>query len=208
MFDLTQISRYRENNQLEAKLATGGLPKSIWETYSAFANSYGGVILLGVEELCDRSLRVQGLLDPRELVDEFKTMLDDRRVVSANLLREEDIRILSLDGRAIVVIQVPPAPRDQLPVYIGGDPVRGCYRRSGDGDYHCTPPSATPCSQSGSIEHGRRNAAAFAGFPEFRPHLFPKRRPAGGSDCHKTGAELDNGKEDRVKETLEGCLSC
>lgn len=64
MFDLTQISRYRENNQLEAKLATGGLPKSIWETYSAFANSYGGVILLGVEELCDRSLRVQGLLDP------------------------------------------------------------------------------------------------------------------------------------------------
>ena len=139
MFDLTQISRYRENNQLEAKLATGGLPKSIWETYSAFANSYGGVILLGVEELCDRSLRVQGLLDPRELVDEFKTMLDDRRVVSANLLREEDIRILSLDGRAIVVIQVPPAPRDQLPVYIGGDPVRGCYRRSGDGDHHCTP---------------------------------------------------------------------
>lgn len=80
-----------------------------------------------------------GTAGPRELVDEFKTMLDDRRVVSANLLREEDIRILSLDGRAIVVIQVPPAPRDQLPVYIGGDPVRGCYRRSGDGDYHCTP---------------------------------------------------------------------
>lgn len=115
MFDLTQISRYRENNQLEAKLATGGLPKSIWETYSAFANSYGGVILLGVEELCDRSLRVQGLLDPRELVDEFKTMLDDRRVVSANLLREEDIRILSLDGRAIVVIQVPPHPGTSCP---------------------------------------------------------------------------------------------
>lgn len=208
MFDLTQISRYRENNQLEAKLATGGLPKSIWETYSAFANSYGGVILLGVEELCDRSLRVQGLLDPRELVDEFKTMLDDRRVVSANLLREEDIRILSLDGRAIVVIQVPPHPGTSCPSISEEIRSAAVTAAAETATITAPPPSATPCSQSGSIEHGRRNAAAFAGFPEFRPHLFPKRRPAGGSDCHKTGAELDNGKEDRVKETLEGCLSC
>ena len=72
MFDFTQISRYRENNRLEAKLATGGLPHSIWETYSAFANSYGGVILLGVEELPDHSLRVQGLLDPQGMVEEVE----------------------------------------------------------------------------------------------------------------------------------------
>ena len=85
MFDFQQISRYRENNRLEAKLATGGLPRSIWETYSAFANTYGGVILLGVEELPDHTLRVQGLLEPRELVDEFTALLQDPRVVSANL---------------------------------------------------------------------------------------------------------------------------
>ncbi|WP_297195769.1 AlbA family DNA-binding domain-containing protein [uncultured Flavonifractor sp.] len=138
MFDFTQISHYRENNRLEAKLATGGLPHSIWETYSAFANTYGGVILLGVEELSDHSLRVQGLLDPQGMVEEFIAGLDDPAVVSVNLLREEDIQILHVDGGDIVAITVPMAERDQLPVYIGGNLRRGAYRRSGDGDYHCT----------------------------------------------------------------------
>ena len=36
------------------------------------------------------------------------------------------------------MIQVPPGERDQLPVYLGQDPFHGSYRRSGDGDYHCT----------------------------------------------------------------------
>lgn len=138
MFDFTQISHYRENNRLEAKLATGGLPHSIWETYSAFANTYGGVILLGVEELSDHSLRVQGLLDPQGMVEEFIAGLDDPAVVSVNLLQEEDIQILHVDGGDIVAITVPMAERDQLPVYIGGNLRRGAYRRSGDGDYHCT----------------------------------------------------------------------
>ena len=138
MFDFTQISHYRENNRLEAKLATGGLPHSIWETYSAFANSYGGVILLGVEELPDHTLRVQGLLDPQSMVEELIAGLDDPAVVSVNILREEDIQILHVDGGDIVAVTVPMAERDQLPVYIGGSLRRGAYRRSGDGDYHCT----------------------------------------------------------------------
>ena len=112
MFDFQQISRYRENNRLEAKLATGGLPRSIWETYSAFANTYGGVILLGVEELPDHTLRVQGLLEPRELVDEFTALLQDPRVVSANLLTPGDIQVLHVDGGDIVAITVPPAEQD------------------------------------------------------------------------------------------------
>ena len=138
MLDLDRIGKYREDDRLEAKLATGGLPQSIWETYSAFANSRGGLILLGVEELPDHTLRVQGLLDPHEMAEEFWCMVEDPEVVSANILRPEDIWVAGTEDGAVLVIEVPPAQRDQLPVYLGKDPFRGSYRRSGEGDYRCT----------------------------------------------------------------------
>ncbi len=67
------LSAYSENNRLEAKEAKGGPPKSIWETYSAFANTAGGVILLGVEELADHSLNATGVKKIRALLDDFGT---------------------------------------------------------------------------------------------------------------------------------------
>jgi len=139
MIDLTRLEDYRENNRIEAKKALGGLPHSVWETYSAFANTLGGVILLGVEEYPDKSLHAVNLPDPEGMVEEFWGMLGDPKVVSANILSREHIRIETVDGNRIIVVTVPKAPKEIDPVYIGGDVLRGSYLRKGEGDYHCTP---------------------------------------------------------------------
>ena len=135
MLDITKISSYREDNRLEAKLATGGLPESIWETYSAFANTYGGVILLGVEELPDKSLRIQGLLDAEEMAAALRARLGDPRVASVDLLSPGQLRVVDTERGQIIVMEVPRAGEDQQPVYVGGNPYTGSYFRSGDGDY-------------------------------------------------------------------------
>ena len=116
MLDFENLQQYRENNRIEAKQALGGLPESIWETYSAFANTMGGVILLGVEELEDKSLHALDILDPQWLIEDFWKLLNDPACVSANILLDEDIQIRMVDGKRIVVITVPPAPPSQRPV--------------------------------------------------------------------------------------------
>lgn len=137
MIDLLHLEKYQENNRIEAKKALGGLPHSLWETYSAFANTLGGVILLGVEERKDKSLHAVDLPEPEKLVAEFFEILQDKNKVSINLLKEKHVRIEEIDGKHIIVITVPRAKRAERPVYVGGNACNGTYLRNGEGDYKC-----------------------------------------------------------------------
>ena len=118
MIDLNRLEEYRENNRIEAKRALGGLPKSIWETYSAFANTLGGLILMGVEEYPDKSLHAVDLPYPEVLIEEFLAGLNDPRKVSANILGEDDITIETVDGKRTIVVRVP-SPRPLASISAG-----------------------------------------------------------------------------------------
>ena len=138
MLDFNNLQNYQENGQIEAKQALGGLPESIWETYSAFANADGGIILLGVEELPDKRLSPLAILDPHWLIDDFLTILNDPARVSVNILKPEHIQIREADENTIIAITIPKATELQKPVYIDNDPYRGTYRRIGEGDFRCS----------------------------------------------------------------------
>lgn len=137
-FSLEMLTTYKEGARLEAKSARGGLPNSLWETYSAFANSDGGVIVLGVNEKERDRLVVEGLADVRKTLKDFWNMINNRQKVSSNILTDSMVTPETIDGKDILVIKVPRAERTSRPVYIGTDPRTGTYRRNFEGDYHCS----------------------------------------------------------------------
>ena len=138
LFDISQFDNYREDNRREVKKAREGLPLSLWETYSAFANCYGGIIILGIKEKNDGSWITTGLKNPSKLQKEFWDTINNSQKISINLLKEDDVKIYNYKNDIIMVIHVPAAHREQKPVYINNDMFNGTYRRNYEGDYRCT----------------------------------------------------------------------
>lgn len=133
------IAALRETFEVECKLATGrdgkgALPKDFWETYSAFANSYGGEIFLGIKELPGPQFQAVGIVDTTKLLDDLWTSLNNSQKVSANLLTRKMVQILKIGGVSIIRVHVPHASRRQRPVYLRGNPLTGTYRRLNSSD--------------------------------------------------------------------------
>ena len=136
------LLKYGEHISLECKKAEGSLPKSLWETYSAFANTVGGTILLGIEEnpkVKDISQRfcIGTIKNPDQLLKDFWNAVNSEKV-SSNVLVSADVSVEQYDGQTIIRIDVPQASYHQRPVYINGNPLKGSFKRNHEGDYHCT----------------------------------------------------------------------
>ena len=112
-FDLNAIS---EAVDLECKLAhgkdgQGEIPKDFWPTYSAMANTRGGQILLGLSEK-NGTFQARGLTNPNKLRTDLFNTLNNPSKVNINLLTDEHICEKLLDGKTILVINVPAANRN------------------------------------------------------------------------------------------------
>ena len=107
-----------ERVTLECKKAKAEVPKSVWATYSAFANTIGGLILLGVDEDLqekDVSKRFQiiGVDEPSKIITDFWNTLNSDKV-NENILVDSDVEVVNMDGAQIVCIHVPQAALTQM----------------------------------------------------------------------------------------------
>lgn len=130
-----------ERITLEAKRAEKDVPKSIWETYSAFANTVGGTILLGVEEhrkekVADKRFDILGVEDADKILKDFWNTINSNKV-SQNILQDGDVEIVDFDGKKIICIQVPQANFHDKPIFLNDNVYKNTYRRNHEGDYRC-----------------------------------------------------------------------
>ena len=126
----------------ECKKAESIVPKSAYDSYSAFANTKGGYIILGVKE--DKSKTrpeerfvIQGIDNPEKQREDFWNTINGSKV-NVNILKDENVFIVEEDGTSLVVIYVPRADFNMHPVYVGENPYKGTYKRNHEGDYHAT----------------------------------------------------------------------
>jgi predicted HTH transcriptional regulator len=134
--DIAQIA---EGCDLECKLAAGRgeLPESCFATYSAMANTDGGVVLRGVKEKPPGGFTVQGVVDHEKVRADLWNLRNNRQKVSANLLADGQVQPVAADGRTVIRARITRASRHHRPVYLNGNPLGNTFRRNHAGDYKC-----------------------------------------------------------------------
>jgi ATP-dependent DNA helicase RecG len=106
---IEDIAAMRESVDVECKLAQGRdgkgtLPNDVWETYSAFANTGGGDIFLGLKENKDGSFELKGIINTQKVLDELWNNLNNLQKVSDNILREHWVKIIEIGGKHLIQI--------------------------------------------------------------------------------------------------------
>ena len=142
--DVKELLNKGEKVDIECKESDSKLSKSIWETYSSFANTNGGYIFLGIKEdkkkkLPEERFQIQGIQNYDVQVKAFwDTVHSDK--VNKNILKDEDVQIVMIPSTALAVvsIHVPRADYNNRPVFINGNPYTGTFKRNHEGDYHAS----------------------------------------------------------------------
>lgn len=144
--------------EIEYKSGKEGFPKELWKSYSAFANTNTGIIVIGVKEK-KGIFTIEGLSDEQisKYQKQFWDDCNNPNTVSINLLKNDDIKIIEVKSSKLLVIRVPFAQRTERPVYLTRNPFGNTYKRNHEGDYRCTDDEVKRMLADSSTELKRDN---------------------------------------------------
>jgi predicted HTH transcriptional regulator len=90
-------------------------------------------------ELPDGTLQATGLANIEQIERDLWNTLQNPQKVSTNLLARADVEQISWQGKQLLLLRIPRAPRSALPVHVNHDIEHGTYIRVHDGDHRVTP---------------------------------------------------------------------
>ena len=137
MKSLEELLAEGECENIEFKKSASKLSKDIWETYSAFANTNGGYIVLGVTEQQSRNYEITGVSNFEKLVEELFNTAANKDKVNRNILTNDNVKTFKKDGKDVVIIYVPELSAKQKPLYLNKN-MSLVYIRKNTGDYLAT----------------------------------------------------------------------
>lgn len=113
-----------ENQYIEYKKNSTKLSRDVWESIAAFANTEGGIVVLGVNECkgIDQTSQfiISGVSNPHKILDEFWSSIDE--ILSVNTVKNNDVKVIAVDQNTVIEITVPEAKENQKPVRANGTP--------------------------------------------------------------------------------------
>lgn len=137
MLTLAEILKLQERDNIEFKKCSSELPKDFWETYSAFANTNGGYIVLGISETKPYNFEVSGIKNYHKILDDLFNTAASKEKVNHNLLSDDKVIVETKDGKQILVIYIPELPINQKPLFVN-DNIKNTYIRKNSGDYRAS----------------------------------------------------------------------
>jgi len=121
-----------DTSGVEIKRAQGGVPKTLAESISAFANGDGGLIILGLDEE-DEFAAVP--IPTRAMADALANACSDQVEPPVRAR----VEIVQVDNVPIVAASIPPCDPKQRPCFVRRQGIEGgSYIRTHDGDRHLT----------------------------------------------------------------------
>ena len=118
-----------ETDRVEAKKAEIDFPKRCYDTISAFANKYGGVIIFGINE--NNNFREQNVYDVKDLQKQITSLCTNSMQPK---LRPEFLPI-TYNSKKLLAVKINEIPQNQKPCYYKNAGInRGSYIRIGDSD--------------------------------------------------------------------------
>lgn len=140
---MTRLRRQRNDDHcIEAKAGTRKLDTAFWKSVSSFANTKGGLIVLGIQEnQRDGSFSPTPGFDPSRMNDQLISALrSGQEKPPVTPIPRHDIETDEFEGSPVILVWVHPMRGDaelgqQMPCYVTAQGLRdGAYKRVLDGD--------------------------------------------------------------------------